>query len=236
MYLPSKRGCHHSSARSAPFSDPCQPHRPPSRTRGLLLQHQHQFHIHTSTSPRPPSTRPSANSPPLSNLLTMPPKSRQSAPQTATPSTTSSSTPARSSSKASGSAQDIVQGVWNNYLQKTPQRVKLLDTFMAFLVVVGALQFLYCLIVGNFVCSFFLFPTVDSLYSCMPLCIHGQTPSQLSHDRCPMNAEGMPTNRIAALQRFPLRLQRNGRPIRPHRLAPHPDQPREQGRFREHLA
>jgi hypothetical protein len=34
---------------------------------------------------------------------------------------------------------------------KTPQRVKLLDTFMAFLVVVGALQFLYVVIVGNFV-------------------------------------------------------------------------------------
>jgi hypothetical protein len=79
---------------------------------------------------------------------TMPPKSRASAPQTAAP----TSTPARtSSSKSSGSAQDIVEGIWNNYLKKTPQRVKLLDSFMAFLVVVGALQFLYCLIVGNFV-------------------------------------------------------------------------------------
>ena len=48
-------------------------------------------------------------------------------------------------------AQAIVQDVWNKYVQKTPQRVKLLDSFMVFLVAVGVLQFAYCLIVGNFV-------------------------------------------------------------------------------------
>lgn len=36
-------------------------------------------------------------------------------------------------------------------MNKTPQRVKLLDTFMVFLMVVGALQFLYVVLVGNFV-------------------------------------------------------------------------------------
>lgn len=38
----------------------------------------------------------------------------------------------------------------------TPQRVKLIDAFMAFLVVVGGLQFVYCVVVGNYV-SFFSF-------------------------------------------------------------------------------
>lgn len=33
----------------------------------------------------------------------------------------------------------------------TPQRVKLIDAFMAFLVVVGVLQFVYCVLVGNYV-------------------------------------------------------------------------------------
>ncbi len=33
----------------------------------------------------------------------------------------------------------------------TPQRVKLIDVFMAFLVVVGGLQFAYCVVVGNYV-------------------------------------------------------------------------------------
>jgi len=49
-----------------------------------------------------------------------------------------------------------VQHVWNNYVDKTPQRVKLIDTFLAFLVVVGALQFVYCVIGGNYPFNAFL--------------------------------------------------------------------------------
>ncbi|RMY69039.1 hypothetical protein D0863_06711 [Hortaea werneckii] len=50
-------------------------------------------------------------------------------------------------------AQDVQQigfAVWNNYMDTTPQRTKLLDSFMAFLIVVAGIQFLYCLIAGNF--------------------------------------------------------------------------------------
>ena len=60
--------------------------------------------------------------------------------------------------KSSNDAQDILQGVWNRYVEKTTQRTKLLDSFMAFLVVVGALQFLYVVLVGNFVSSL-LYPS-----------------------------------------------------------------------------
>lgn len=38
-----------------------------------------------------------------------------------------------------------------HYLDTTPQRTKLLDAFMAFLVAVGALQFAYCVLAGNYV-------------------------------------------------------------------------------------
>ncbi|CAI6280473.1 unnamed protein product [Periconia digitata] len=91
----------------------------------------------------------------------MPPKSRttgQSAtPSSATTSSSTMSTPSKSSKNAGqADAQQIVQGVWSNYVKKTPQRTKLLDTFMLFLVAVGALQFLYCLIVGNFPFNAFL--------------------------------------------------------------------------------
>jgi oligosaccharyltransferase complex subunit epsilon len=80
----------------------------------------------------------------------MPPKQRT--PVSTGPQTTTPSTPARSTkSSGNGTAQDILQGIYDKYVTKTPQRVKLLDTFMAFLVVVGALQFLYVVIVGNFV-------------------------------------------------------------------------------------
>jgi hypothetical protein len=57
--------------------------------------------------------------------------------------TTSNQTPA-----------DIALGIWQNYLDTTPQRTKLIDVFMAFLVTVGVLQFVYCVIAGNYVrCS-----------------------------------------------------------------------------------
>ncbi|KAF1959219.1 defender against death DAD protein [Byssothecium circinans] len=78
------------------------------------------------------------------------------APTSSTTSSSSSATPSKKNSSGQLAAQDIVQGVWNNYVKKTPQRVKLLDSFMLFLVVVGALQFVYCVIVGNFPFNAFL--------------------------------------------------------------------------------
>ena len=59
----------------------------------------------------------------------------------------------KSSSSNSQSPQEIVLGIWQSYLDTTPQRTKLIDVFMAFLVVVGVLQFVYCVIAGNYVCS-----------------------------------------------------------------------------------
>ncbi|KAJ4345504.1 oligosaccharyltransferase complex subunit epsilon [Didymosphaeria variabile] len=80
------------------------------------------------------------------------------APKQRVPEKTSTASPSTSKSGKSGSldAQEIVQGVWNKYVEKTPQRTKLLDSFMVFLVVVGVLQFVYCLIVGNFPFNAFL--------------------------------------------------------------------------------
>ena len=93
----------------------------------------------------------------------MPPKHRGPSTPAAAPAsghaashtTSAASTSARSSTSSkqlnASTAQDIVRGVWDKYVQKTPQRVKLLDCFMAFLVAVGVLQFVYCAIAGNFV-------------------------------------------------------------------------------------
>ena len=56
-----------------------------------------------------------------------------------------------------------------HYQKTTPQRTKLLDAFMAFLVAVGALQVAYCLLVGNFVClptSFPFYSTAMCLLCC----------------------------------------------------------------------
>ncbi|KAG4443710.1 hypothetical protein IFR05_000799 [Cadophora sp. M221] len=82
---------------------------------------------------------------------------------TQTSSTTASSVPAvtptpKASLKSSNnqSPQEIALGIWQNYLDKTPQRTKLIDVFMSFLVVVGVLQFVYCVIAGNYPFNAFL--------------------------------------------------------------------------------
>lgn len=85
---------------------------------------------------------------------------RDSAATTASTTGSSASSVATSTSKPtrpSASAQQdqgwdkVVINLWSHYLQSTPQRTKLIDVFMAFLGVVGALQFVYCVLAGNYV-------------------------------------------------------------------------------------
>lgn len=87
--------------------------------------------------------------------------SSTSVPTTAAPTTTATpvapSAPkptvtSSSSSSTSGNAlQNVVDSLLQNYQKATPQRTKLLDAFMAFLVAVGVLQFVYCVLAGNYV-------------------------------------------------------------------------------------
>ncbi|KAJ8070275.1 hypothetical protein OCU04_000658 [Sclerotinia nivalis] len=83
-------------------------------------------------------------------------------PTTQIPSTTTtipSSTPVKIPSKSSSqnqSPQQVAISIWQNYLNKTPQRTKLIDVFMSFLVVVGVLQFVYCILAGNYPFNAFL--------------------------------------------------------------------------------
>ena len=71
-------------------------------------------------------------------------------PSTSTiPSSTSSSSSTTLSSKSS--PQEIAVHVYRSYLRNTPSRTKLLDVFMAWLVVVGGVQFAYCVVGGNYV-------------------------------------------------------------------------------------
>ena len=93
----------------------------------------------------------------------MAPKNRNTS-GTATPISTSSSAilqnpttpkPTKSSSSAAAtnpkSLQATIETLYNNYIEKSDQRTKLLDAFMAFLVIVGAVQFVYCVVAGNYV-------------------------------------------------------------------------------------
>lgn len=70
----------------------------------------------------------------------------------ATPAPKTTSTPSSSSSSSQGNAiQNVVDNLLSHYQKATPQRTKLLDAFMVFLVAVGALQFVYCVLAGNYV-------------------------------------------------------------------------------------
>ncbi|KAI9849214.1 MAG: oligosaccharyltransferase complex subunit epsilon [Thelocarpon superellum] len=76
-----------------------------------------------------------------------------------TTSTTASPSKSRTRSQAKDSSstpQDILQNLWKSYVNSTPQRVLLIDTFMAFLIVVGVLQFAYCVLAGNYPFNAFL--------------------------------------------------------------------------------
>ncbi|RKU46192.1 oligosaccharyltransferase complex subunit epsilon [Coniochaeta pulveracea] len=86
--------------------------------------------------------------------------SAASVPSGTTPTTTLNTAPARhfraASANAKQSPAQIVSNVWTHYVDETPQRTKLIDAFMAFLMVVGALQFLYCVLAGNYPFNAFL--------------------------------------------------------------------------------
>lgn len=60
-------------------------------------------------------------------------------------------------SSKSGGAQNrdqVIRNIYDHYMTQTPQRTKLIDVFMAFLVAVGGIQFLYCVVAGNYVRQF----------------------------------------------------------------------------------
>ncbi|CRK41692.1 Dolichyl-diphosphooligosaccharide--protein glycosyltransferase like [Verticillium longisporum] len=74
---------------------------------------------------------------------------------------TMTSQPKAASSKAasaSGNADwtQAVNQLLDHYQKKTPQRTKLIDVFLAFLVVLGGVQFVYCVLGGGFPFNAFL--------------------------------------------------------------------------------
>jgi cobalamin biosynthesis Mg chelatase CobN len=121
-------------------------------------------HYNVASTCKTPPTNPSTNTPNASSFLTMAPKrQRASEPAHSSAATTQSSTTATQSAppasakvslktKDNLSPHQVALGIWQKYVKETSQRTKLIDVFMAFLVVVGVLQFVYCVIVGNYVC------------------------------------------------------------------------------------
>jgi hypothetical protein len=78
----------------------------------------------------------------------------------------------------------VIPTLWSHYVDNTPQRIKLVDAFMMFLVVVGVIQFINCALLGTFV-------SLGKLY-------------------VPLSS----ANRYSALQRFPLWILCDGWTVR----------------------
>ncbi|KZP07134.1 defender against death DAD protein [Athelia psychrophila] len=64
-------------------------------------------------------------------------------------------TKSASSSKAAPSSSAI-HSLWQAYNDETPDRLKFVDAFLVFIMLSGALQFLYCILVTNFPFNAFL--------------------------------------------------------------------------------
>ncbi|KAI1757035.1 defender against death DAD protein [Xylaria castorea] len=87
----------------------------------------------------------------------MAPKKPATATGPATASATSTSSGTSTSTSSSSSQIDkIALNIVQHYHKTTPQRTKLIDAFMAFLVIVGGLQFAYCVLAGNYPFNAFL--------------------------------------------------------------------------------
>ncbi|KAL0474705.1 oligosaccharyl transferase [Neurospora intermedia] len=122
----------------------------------------------TSTTPSATVTtkvQPKDSAPPIATTTNAFATSTQIEPTTTTTTTSTTTKVSGTTSKSSSSNTAAAGGqAWNkvfsnllrHYQDTTPQRTKLLDAFMAFLVVVGGVQFLYCVLAGNYPFNAFL--------------------------------------------------------------------------------
>ncbi|KAJ6262709.1 hypothetical protein Dda_1265 [Drechslerella dactyloides] len=97
-----------------------------------------------SSTPRPTTPDPSSVDKPAAATPAAAP------PAASTPSPAPAATVNLS---AKASPLDVANAVWTRYQSDTPQRTKLIDVFMVFLVAVGVVQFAYCVLAGNYVRS-----------------------------------------------------------------------------------
>lgn len=85
--------------------------------------------------------------------------SQKSVITTTTTTTTTSAPIVETTQKAKSDAlaySSIIQDIWSSYINTTPQSLKMIDIFMAFLVFTGVVQFAYCILVGNYPFNAFL--------------------------------------------------------------------------------
>lgn len=57
---------------------------------------------------------------------------------------------------SSDSLASVLRRLLDEYTSRTPQKLKLVDAYLAYIMVTGIIQFIYCLLVGTFPFNSFL--------------------------------------------------------------------------------
>lgn len=71
------------------------------------------------------------------------------------PKSTTLTVPSKVTTQVSKS-NSAVESLWNAYVDQTPARLKLIDAFLVFLMLSGAIQFVYCVLISSFPFNAFL--------------------------------------------------------------------------------
>merc|ERR1711915_310294 len=59
-------------------------------------------------------------------------------------------------SSAASNLVTVLQKLYNEYMEQTPQRLKIVDSFLVYVMFTGIFQFVYCCLVGTFPFNSFL--------------------------------------------------------------------------------
>ncbi|CAI4222384.1 unnamed protein product [Auanema sp. JU1783] len=81
---------------------------------------------------------------------------------------------------------EVVQKVFGDYQKTTPQKLKIIDAYMFYILITGIIQFAYCLIVGTFPFNSFLSGFISCvtsfvLASCLRIQVNDENKSEFSH-------------------------------------------------------
>jgi hypothetical protein len=72
------------------------------------------------------------------------------------PKSVATSTPKLASQETSSAPSNAFQTLWNAYQKQTPTRLKLIDSYLVFIMLSGIIQFVYCIGLTNFPFNAFL--------------------------------------------------------------------------------
>jgi len=77
---------------------------------------------------------------------------------------------------SSPSMVEVVHKLYNEYTTKTPQKLKLIDAYLGYIMCTGVMQFLYCCLVGTFPFNSFLSGFISTVASfVLAVCLRIQT-------------------------------------------------------------